>query len=341
MSSTSTRPIGVGIVGLGFGARVHLPAFQLLDGARVVALCARDGERARRLAEEAGVPRSYGDWRRLAADDEVELVSIATPPATHCEIALAAIALGKPVLCEKPLAVSVDEAVELAAAADATNVPTLVDFEFRAVPAFRRARELLVEGTIGPVRRVEVAWHLPTRLAGDLSESWKDRAEEGGGALLSLGVHSFDYVEWLAGPVAELSGTVSSKSDRPSDDGCYAQMRLVDGASVTISISTVAAEGGGHSVRLIGESGSLTLENTDLADYMRAFTLTTDGRPVPLPQPPVGDGRLPPFMELARELLAAIHEGRPATPSFREGLRAQRLADAIVQSSRSGRWVRV
>lgn len=337
----SEKPIGVGIVGLGFGRRVHLPAFQQLEGARVVALCSRDAESARRVAKEAGVPRGYGDWRQLVDDGEVELVSIATPPATHREIGLAALALRKPVLCEKPLAASLEEAEELAAAAGAANVPTVVDFEFRRLTAFGRARELLAAGAIGRVRRVEVEWHLPTRVPADLPPSWKDRAEEGGGALLALGVHAFDYLEWLAGPVAKVSGSVSSSSGRPSEDACSARLRLVGGSSATLSISTFDTNGRGHSVHVIGHAGSLVLENTDLTDYMRAFTLSIDGRPVPLPPPPAGDGRLPPFQELAGELLAAIREDRPATPSFRDGLRAQRLADALLRSSRSGRWVRV
>ena len=341
MDTTSAPPpVGVGIVGLGFGRRVHLPAFRQLDGARVVALCSRDEESARGAAERAGVPRGYGDWRRLVDDDEVELVSIATPPATHREIALAALALGKPVLCEKPLAASYADAEEMAAAAEAAGVPAAVDFEFRAVPAFKRARELLRAGSIGRVREVEVTWRLPTRVA-DLPPSWKDRVEEGGGALLSLGVHVFDYVEWLAGGVSELTGSVASVSGRASDDACSAALRLRNGATASVSISTVDPLGCGHRVHVAGDRGSLTLDNADLSDYMRRFTLSVDGMPVPLPAPPPGDGRLPAFTELARELLSAIREGRPAEPSFADGLRAQRLADAVLRSSGSGRWVPV
>jgi predicted dehydrogenase len=338
------RSIGVGIVGLGFGARVQLPGFRRLEreGVRVVAVCARDGAAARRVAEREGVPRAYDDWRALVADEEVQLVSVATPPAAHREVALAALEAGKAVLCEKPLAVTAAEAGELEAAADAAGVPAMVDFEFRGVPAFRRASELLDEDAIGRVLELDVAWHIPSRLRAAGDTSWKDDAEAGGGALLSLGVHSFDYVEWLLGPVARLAGWARTLLGRgSSDDACAALLELADGTPVTLSVSTVAAAGQGHVLRFFGEEGSLTLANPELGDYMRSFRLDRDGEPVLVPEPTAEDGRIAPFTELARELVAAMRKGREPAPSFREGARAQRLAEAVRQSGASGAWVTV
>jgi predicted dehydrogenase len=338
------RTIGVGIVGLGFGARVHLPGFRRLkpDGVRVAAVCARDGEAARGLAEREGVPKAYDDWRDLVADAEVDLVSIATPPATHHEIALAALEARKAVLCEKPLAVTAAEADELEAAAAAAGTPALVDFEFRGVPAFRRAHELLAGDAVGRVLQLEVGWHIPSRFRASSGPSWKDSAEAGGGALLSLGVHSFDYVEWLLGPIARLSGWARSLlGGGSSDDSCAALIELQDGTPVTLSISTVARAGHGHVLRFFGEQGSLTLANPELDDYMRAFRLERDGEPLFVPGPTTEDGRLEPFVELARELVTAIREGRDPVPSFREGARAQRLCEAVRGSHASGSWVTV
>lgn len=330
--------LGVGIVGLGFGARVQIPGFRRLEpeGVRVAAVCARNGARARQVADEAGVPNAYADWRRLVADPAVDLVSVATPPAAHAEIVAAALEARKPVLCEKPLAATYDEAERLTELAAAAGVPTLVDFEFRGLPSFRRARELLRDGAIGRVLQLEIAWHLGSRLTAGPAPSWKDDAEAGGGALLGLGVHSFDYVEWLLTPVESLSGTAATLLGRgSSDDACSALMRLVDGTHVTLSISTVAAHGRGHSLQFFGEEGTLVLDNPDVSDYMRGFRLTLNGAEVALPKAPEEDGRIAPFVELARELVEAIRDGRPASPSFREGLRAQRLAEA---SRAGGGW---
>jgi predicted dehydrogenase len=338
------RTIGVGIVGLGFGGRVHLPGFRRLepDGVRVVAVCARSRDAVQRLAAEGNVPKAYDDWRELVADSEIDLVSVATPPATHHEIALAAVEARKAVLCEKPLARTAAEADDLEAAAEAAGVQTLVDFEFRGVPAFRRARELLVERAIGRVLQLEVAWHLPSRLRVTGGDSWKDSAGAGGGALLSLAIHSFDYVEWLLGRVGRVTGWARSLLGRgTSDDASAVLLELEDGTPVTLSVSTVAAAGQGHVLRFFGDAGSLTIANAELGDYMRSFRLERDGETIFAPEPTSEDGRLAPFTEMARELVTAIRENRPAVPSFREGARAQRLADAVRRSGASDRWLAV
>jgi predicted dehydrogenase len=338
------RSIGVGIVGVGFGARVQLPGFRRLEpeDVHVVAVCARDRAAARRAAEEGSVSSAYDDWRDLVADEEVDLVSIATPPAAHREIALGALEAGKAVLCEKPLAVTVADADELEAAAEAAGVPAMVDFEFRGVPAFWRAHELLAEDAIGRVLQLEVAWHIPSRLQAAGGPSWKDSAEAGGGALLALGVHSFDYVEWLLGRVGRLRGWARSLLGRGSaDDACAALLELEDGTPVTLSISTVAAAGQGHVLRFLGDDGSITVANPELGDYMRSFRLERDGESIFAPEQTDEDGRIAPFTEMARELVAAIREGREPVPSFREGARAQRLAEAVRRSGASAPWLTV
>jgi predicted dehydrogenase len=142
-------------------------------------------------------------------------------------------------------------------------------------------------------------------------------------------VHSFDYVEWLLGPVESVCGTTRTLLGQgTSDDACAALMRLGDGTHVTLSISTVAAHGRGHSLQFFGDEGTLVLENPDVGDYMRGFRIELNGARVELPEPPDEDGRIAGFVEMARELVAAIDEGRPASPSFGEGLRAQRLVEA-------------
>jgi predicted dehydrogenase len=339
-----TSPVGVGIVGLGFGARVHLPGYRRLEpeGVRVVAVCGRDGAAARRVADEAGVPRAYDDWRTLVADAEVDVVSVAVPPAAHREIVLAALEARKAVLCEKPLAATVAEADELEDAAAAAAVPVLVGFEFRGVPAFRTARELLAANAIGRVLHLDVAWHIPSRLHAPADESWKDSAEAGGGALLAFAVHSLDYVEWLLRPVARLTGWAGSLlGTGSSDDACAALLELDDGTPVTLSISTVATAGQGHVLRFYGDDGSLMVANPELGDHMRSFRLEQNGEPIVVPEPTTEDGRIAPFAELARELVAALREARPAVPSFREGARAQRLAEAVRQSGASHTWLAI
>jgi predicted dehydrogenase len=307
--------VGVAIVGAGFGRRVQLPAFGLLK---------ETGVEVRHLVTH--------DWAEAVVDDEVQLVSVATPPPAHAEIALAALAAGKAVLCEKPLAATLPDAEEMAAAAELAAVPTLVDFEFRALPPFARAKELLAQQAIGKVVRADVEWRLATRLAGPLAPSWKDAPGAGGGALAALGVHAFDYVEWLLGPVERLRARLDEEPGR-SENGFEAVLELAGGVQVSLVVSTVAEVPTGHAIRIQGETGTLTLTNPELDDFMRGFRLDLHGRTL---VPPAGgevDGRIAPFAELARSLVDAIRADDRCTPSFAEGLRAQQLLEAAVRSS--------
>lgn len=324
--------IGVGIIGLGFGERVHLAGFRRLEpDVRVVGA----------YSPSRSIGRRYAAWEELVADPDVQLVSIATPPAAHAGPALAAIAYGKAVLCEKPLAAHLGDAEAMAAAAREAGVPTLVDFEFRGHPAFREARRLLAGEALGAVAEAEVTWRLGTRAGRPLRPSWKDTAAAGGGALLGLGVHSFDYLEWLLGPVDRLRGRLEHAApEATSDTGFEAELRMLGASHVDacLDVSTAASDPTGHRVRVRGERGELLLENRDVSDYMRGFTLTVEGSPVELPAPdPAEDGRIAPFAELARELGEALAEGRPASPSFEHGLRAQQIAEAVRRSQ--GDWL--
>lgn len=316
--------VGVGVVGAGFGARVWVPAVERA-GARVVALCASRLERARDAAPPGA--RATDDWRDVVADDAVDVVVVATPPFLHREICLAAVAAGKRVVCEKPLALSADEAEELAAAASA--VPTLVDFELRAVPAFAAAKARLAEGALGEVVHASARWHVATRLASDLTPGWKDDPARGGGALNGLGSHVLDYAEWLLGPVEAVAAAAGE-----GEHTFAALLRHASGAVTTVSVSTVARAGDGHAIELYGGRGSLRIANPDASDWMREFGLSADGEPVALPRPPAGeDGRLDPVARLFAAFL-----GGAEVPSFADGARAQRVAAALRTAAATGRW---
>jgi predicted dehydrogenase len=319
--------IGVGVIGLGFGERVHLPGFERL-GDRVEVIGG--------WSPSHSVGRAWRGWEDLVADPDVGLVSIASPPDAHRAPALAALAVGKAILCEKPLAVSVEDAEAMADAARTAAGPTVVDFEFRRVPAFLEAKRLVQ--SLGDLEELDVTWKLGTRARGRLPPSWKDSAEAGGGALLGLGIHVFDYLEWLAGPVDRARGELEhAATGATSDTGFRAELELVGGVTAHIDVSNASDVATGHAVRVRGARGELELANPDTSDYVRGFGLSWNGAPVPLPDPPDGDGRIAPFAALAGELVSALEQKRPAVPSFEHGLRAQRVA-AAVRGSR-GAWV--
>ena len=126
--------VRVGIVGIGFGQQVLVPVFRGVPDSEVLAVCARSQEKARAVAQRLGIERAFGDWQALVEDDSIDAVAIAVPPNLQAQIALGAIARGKAVFCEKPLATSVDSASQMVRAAQQAGVANAVDFEFPETP---------------------------------------------------------------------------------------------------------------------------------------------------------------------------------------------------------------
>src|SRR5262249_8799901 len=146
------------------------------------------------------------------------------------------------VMCEKPLAVREEDAAELARAA---TTAAAVNFSYRALPAFRLARERIATGDVGEVRELSVRWHVRSRL-GVQAWSWKDSLTEGGGALATYGVHALDYCEWLIGRAAGVTASfdvqAAERSGRQvtSDDSCALELTFASGARASIDVSLVA-----------------------------------------------------------------------------------------------------
>lgn len=194
------------VVGRGFGAAVHAPAWRLA-GARVIGTAGRD------------------DWRELAA--QADVVSVATPPAAHAEVVLEAARHGARILCEKPLAATLGDAEAMEAAA--RGLPTAVNFSYRAIPAFVRFRELL------DAQHLDVLWTTSSRL-GRGTSGWKDDPTQGG-ALAAYGVHALDYARWFLG-----DANVVDASVEPSGDAFSAVLEHAGSARTTITVSLVASE---------------------------------------------------------------------------------------------------
>jgi len=338
--------IRIGIVGIGFGQQVHVPAFRSVDDCDVAAICASDSERAARAASRLDVPRSFGDWRDLVSDPEVDVVSIATPPALQVEIAKQALTLRKPVFCEKPLALTLTQAMELEEVASATGLPTAVDFEIAALPVFQHAGTLIRE--IGSLRSVHVRWHVETFANRMGTDSWKVRTDEGGGALYSFVSHVFRYLEDLCGrPINRINATLSKApgDQRKTDTLVSLRLELDGQLPATVEVCTHAFAGFGHRVEFLGESGSIVIENRS-QDYVRGFQLYLARRPdhepnlIDVPDlEETDDGRIPAVAALARPFIAAVRENLPFQPGFREGSRVQALIDAALRSNLQNSWI--
>lgn len=340
--------VRVGIVGTNFGRLVHLPAFRADARCDVVALAGTDAVRTATLAREAGVARGYGGWEALVDDPEVEAVAIATLPALQPEIAIRALALGKPVFIDKPMAADVAQARAMLTQARRSKKPTMIDFEFLEVPAWKRAREIVASGALGALRHVAVNWQVENRAVMLRMRNWKTASNDGGGVLGSFISHSFHYLEWLCGPIDALSTRMSGirTEGGPMETDAAIALQFANGANGTLAMSCASFLGSGHAVELYGEDGTLILHNPT-RDYMRGFTLRHARRPAEAlvesptsdPSDTHGDGRIAPVGRLVSRFIDAIESKAGEGTAFDEGYRVQTLIAAARRAHDTGVWV--
>ena len=202
--------LGIGMVGYAFMGVAHSQAwrnaprfFDLPLRPDMAAVAGRDEAAVTAAATKLGWSSAETDWKALVSRDDIDLVDICTPGDTHAEIAIAALEAGKHVLCEKPLANSVQEAEAMVRAAEASTGLAMVGFTYRRVPAIQLARTLVTDGRIGTVRHVR-AQYLQDWIADPQAPlSWRlDKQKAGSGALGDIGAHIVDLAQFVTGRVA-------------------------------------------------------------------------------------------------------------------------------------------
>ena len=213
-----------GIIGIGDVAeRKSGGAFYLTPHSQLVAVMRRSADKAREFAERHGVPRWYDDADALINDPGVDAIYISTPPDTHRDYTLKVAAAGKPVLCEKPMARSHAEALEMVAACKAAGVPLWVAFYRRSMPRFVKIKEMLDGGAVGEVLGVSIrTYRRPVIEKGQPypDRFWPYLADiSGGGRWVEAGCHQIDLLDFYLGPIAEVHGNARNlRGIYPSPD---------------------------------------------------------------------------------------------------------------------------
>jgi predicted dehydrogenase len=358
------RAYTVGIIGLGFG-RAHIPAFQA-NGCQVVAVCQRNQATARAVADKYGIPRVFAEWEAMLAEARPEIVVIATPPRLHHSVALAALANGAHVLCEKPLALNRAEAREMVEAAARAKRVAMTCFNWRFPAAMQRFHAMVQEGFLGRLFHASLRYMVPRWADESVPPTWRmDRSQAGHGAMGDLGVHLTDLVRWNFGEVVRLSArsgiaypsrTVPG-GERPADaeDFCAITGELASGALVTLFVSRGARAANEQTVEAYGSHGALLYRLArsgprwhvgELRAASGRGTLERIKVPSGLPRSAgegdqievVGKATIGP---LVRDFLRAIRKGESPSPSFEDGMRAQAALDAVLESASRGGWVEV
>ena len=318
--------IGIGLVGLGrHGSRYARHLLEGIPGCHLAAVSRRDVGAGRAFAERHGL-LFVPDWRELVTCVEVDAVAVVTPPALNREICLAAVRAGKPLLIEKPLALTVADAREMVRAARDAGVTLMTAQTLRFTPVLARLRDRLAD--VGPLEYLVLAMRAdrpPHRWLGDPGQA-------GGGVLLEIGIHLLDLIRFLTGAEAvEAVADLEQRHTTRVEDLALARFRLSNGVSCYVEVSRVS---GGRLCRVeaVGGAGQL------IADVDRSLLTRIEGRVVAeteaVPDRPTVITVLETF---AKSLSARV----PVPVSGEDGLRAVAMADACYRAAREGRPVPV
>ena len=352
--------VRVAIVGTGFGQRVQIPGFRHCEGVEIVAVCSAHREHAQAVAQRFGIPCSYDNYQRMLAEVELDLVSIATPPHLHYPMTMDALDVGVHVLCEKPMAMNLQEAREMLRRAEDAEVLHVIDHESRFHPPRRRIKELVADGYVGQLRHVIV--HLVSGGRADPRRpawSWWSESDKGGGILGALGSHQIDLLRWWFGEIEAVQGTLETfVKERPdpetgrmrsveTDDYAAFVLRFENGGHGLVLLSAVAWHGPGTHFEIYGDEGALILDHDNRLWGARRDEPALQDFSVPEPLEDVAD--IAPtmwarsFVRLAQALVQAIREGGPVdeAATFYDGARCQAVLDAVRTSHRLGEWVEV
>ena len=361
---TSDR-IRIGVIGLEFGARVHIPAFQS-EGMEVAAVCARHEEKAREVANQYGVRDVFTDYQEMVRMGDIQAVSVAGPVALHHKMTMAALEAGKHVLCEKPFTTDQGLAKEMWKKAEGAGLTAMIAHEFRFASARRRVKQLLEVGYLGPLHMA-----LMRLVSGPVSGfqarplTDRDDATLGNGFIWGLGSHYIDCLRDWFGEIETVWGHLDTHFGErihpdtaeivqaTADDTFHFVLRFVEGGWAAMTGTTAARFGPGGGVELYGRDGALVTPHEGRGFNPPAHgTLlgakTGEEKLIELPIPdhlePFSDDRddrLMPFRLLVREFLRGIKEGSSPSPNFYDGFRCQQVIDAVRLAAATGQLIHI
>lgn len=352
----------VGIVGLGYG-RAHIPAFQA-QGCRVVALCQRDRATAQAVAKRYNVPKTFHRWEDMLDEARPDIVVIAPPPHLHHPIALRAFEAGAHVLCEKPLAMTVDEGRAMAAAAARAGRVAMTSFNWRFPAAMQELHARVRAFELGRVFHIAARWRGGRLAKEHEAPDWRmDRAQAGHGVMGDQGVHVVDLIRWTFGDFRRVAAHAGigyperlAPGDKPTDaeDHCAVLAELRDGTHVAFDVSRVAHGVTEQGLDVYGSRGTLSYRHQRLgARWWEGELLASDGgaglrRVAPRDAQALAAGDDTDALDiigratiapLVARFLESIRTSVPASPSFADGVQAQAVLDAVLESAAHRAWV--
>ncbi len=372
------KNLSVGLIGYNFMGKAHSNAwrqagrfFDLPASVRMKTLCGRSAGPVQEAAMQLGWENTTTDWREVVADPGIDIIDITTPNDTHAEIAMAAAAAGKAVLCEKPLGLDMAQCEAMVAAVEKAGVVNMVCHNYRRIPAIALARKMISDGAIG-----DRIYHFRARYAQDWIADpqfpmvWRLQSEiAGSGAHGDIDAHIIDLGRYLVGEVAEVCGLMETfVKHRPLQAGVPEPMgevtvddavswigKFKNGAVANLEATRFAHGRKNHiTLEVNGSGGSLAFNFEDMnrlqyynardpedARGFRDIIVTESTHPYIGAWWPPGHiiGYEHTFTNTFADFISAVVAGQSVQPTFRDGLENERVLSAISQSANEKRWV--
>ncbi|MEJ7645566.1 MAG: Gfo/Idh/MocA family oxidoreductase [Chryseolinea sp.] len=375
----ASKALRIGLIGCGFMGRTHSNAYnriknffpELNHHAVLQAVCSRNPEKVQSFKEQWGYASAETDWKQLVAREDIDAIDICTPNDSHAEIAIAAAANGKMILCEKPLSRTLEEGLKMVEAIEKADVKNTVWYNYRRVPAVSLAKQLIDSGKLGKIFHYRANflqdWTISPELPQGGEGLWRlDVDAAGSGVTGDLLAHCIDTAMWLNGGIRDVSAVTetfvkervhqsSGKVQKVGiDDACIFHCHFNNG-SLGLFESTRYARGHKalYTLEINGEHASIRWDLHDLnrLEYFdhrdesivrgwRSILVTDSDQPYMNHWwvPGLSIGYEHSFIHQAADFLKSLDTGNPCHPTFRDALETQKVCDAVIESAKTRSW---
>ena len=373
------KKLRIGLIGIGFMGRTHSNGYnrirnffpELQYQPELKAVCSRSAEKVKAFAAQWGYESFETDWKKLIARDDIDAVDICTPNDSHAEIAIAAAAQGKMILCEKPLSRNLEEGQKMVDAVEKAKVPNTIWYNYRRVPAVTLAKQIIDSGKLGKIFHYRANflqdWTISPELPQGGEGLWRlDVEAAGSGVTGDLLAHCIDTAMWLNGGITDVSAVtetfikqrmhqLSGKVQKVGiDDACIFHCHFENG-SLGLFESTRYARGHKalYTFEINGEHASIRWDLHDLnrLEYFEhrddsivrgwRSILVTDGDQPYMKRwwvPGLIVGYEHTFVHQAADFLKSLEDGKPCHPTFKDAMETQKVCAAVIESANSRSW---
>lgn len=329
--------IKVGIIGSGFGLYGLLPAFNAIKECKVVSICGKKTNRLIDYCKSIGLKNIYTDWEDMLNEEKLDIIALAVPPQKQYEISKVAISKNINIFAEKPLAKSLSQAKELLHLATKKGVHHSVDFIFSEIDEWKKVKKIIRYGSLGKLKYLNVDWDFLSFDIKNQKSTWKTDVSQGGGALSFYFSHTLYYLEYFAGKILHFKSKLSYSKDsiNGGEVGVDVLLKFKNGSEGYAHLRCNTPNLNKHRLEFIFEQGRVVLENKK--NKIITFTIkvfTSDGKQQII-QPKKNnidrseDERVKIVKKLAARFINACIHNRKMIPSFKEGVRVQKLIEDI------------